>query len=70
MWKPGAAAVIANAAAFRHLEKLDLRDNYIPEEQAKAIVQAIPCADVDDQRELDDDDDDDDDPYRYCSIGE
>jgi hypothetical protein len=72
LYRKGAAALIANAAAFRHLDKLDLSDNYLGEEQRAAILQAIPCAYVDDQRDIDEDDDDPDgdEPYRYVSIGE
>jgi uncharacterized protein (TIGR02996 family) len=68
LFRKGAAALIEYAPVFRHLEKLDLRDNYLEAAQGRAIVQAIPCADVDDQREVDDWDGDE--PYRYCSIGE
>jgi uncharacterized protein (TIGR02996 family) len=68
LFREGAAALIANAAAFRHLEKLDLTDNYLEDEQCAAIKQAIPCAEVDDQREVDDWDDER--PCRYVSVGE
>ncbi len=68
MWREAAQALLEHAAAFRHLELLDLSDNYFDDEMAKAIKKAIPCANVDDQKELDDDDDDD--PYRYVTVGE
>lgn len=69
MWREGAQALIEHAAAFRHLELLDLRDNYLGGELAAAIKGAIPCANVTGQKELDDDDEDDD-PYRYITVGE
>jgi Ran GTPase-activating protein (RanGAP) involved in mRNA processing and transport len=68
LWREGAQALIEHAAAFRHLELLDVRDNYFDDEQAAAIKKAIPCANVADQKELDDDDDDE--PYRYVTVGE
>jgi uncharacterized protein (TIGR02996 family) len=68
LFRDGAAALIARADAFRHLEKLDLSDNYLEDEQCAAIKTAIPCAHVEGQREVDDWDGDI--PYRYVSIGE
>ncbi len=68
LWREGAQALIEHAAAFRHLELLDVRDNYFDDEQAAAIKKAIPCANVSEQKELDDEDDDD--PYRYVTVGE
>ena len=68
MWREATQALLENAAAFRHLELLDLADNYFDDEMARAIKKAIPCANVDDQKQLDDDDDDD--PYRYVTVGE
>ncbi len=68
LWREGAQALIEHAAAFRHLELLDVRDNYFDDEQAAAIKKAIPCANISEQKELDDDDDDE--PYRYVTVGE
>jgi hypothetical protein len=53
----GAEALLAHAAKFRHLEKLDLDDNYLTGEHARAIKKAIPCAHLGSQREPPDDDD-------------
>lgn len=69
LWREGAQALIEHAAAFRHLELLDVRDNYFDDEQAAAIKKAIPCANVSEQKELDGDGDDDD-PFRYVTVGE
>lgn len=68
MWREAAAALLQHASAFRHLQLLDLSDNYFDDEQAAAIKRAIPCANVADQKELDDPDDDE--PYRYVTVGE
>jgi uncharacterized protein (TIGR02996 family) len=68
LFREGAAALLEHAAAFRHLDKLDLDDNYLEPEQCKAIETAIPCAHIGDQREVDDWDGDT--PYRYVSVGE
>lgn len=68
LFREGAALLLEHAAAFRHLELLDLSENYFEKEQAKAIQKAIPCAKVDDQREVDDWDGEE--AYRYCAIGE
>ncbi len=66
LYREATEALIARAAAFRHLERLVLDDNYFDEAQQQAIQQAIPCADLGDQKQLDDDDDD----YRYPTVGE
>lgn len=68
MWREAAQALLEHASSFRHLELLDLSDNYFDDEQCAAIKKAIPCANVDDQKELDDPDDDE--PYRYTTVGE
>ncbi|MEL6346952.1 MAG: hypothetical protein AAFV53_27815 [Myxococcota bacterium] len=46
----GGAALIAKAAAFSHLQSLDLRGNALSASQAAAVVAALPTADVRDQR--------------------
>jgi uncharacterized protein (TIGR02996 family) len=68
LFRDGAAALIKNAAAFQHLQKLDLSENYLEDAQAAAIKNAIPCAEVEDQREVEDWDGDS--PYRYVVVGE
>jgi len=72
MYRKAAAALIDHAAAFRHLDKLDLDDNYFPDAECQAIAKAIPCAHLGDQKEADDPDDvnDDGEPYRYVTVGE
>jgi hypothetical protein len=69
MWRQAAQALLEHAPAFRHLELLDVSDNYFTDEHCKAIKKAIPCANVDDQKDLDEDDGGDD-PYRYVTVGE
>ena len=64
----GSAALLAHAPQFRHLDKLDLEDNYLLPEHTKALRKAIPHASLSNQREIDDYDGDV--GYRYCSIGE
>ncbi len=68
LFREGAQALLQNATAFRHLELLDVSDNYLSEEHCKAIKKAIPCAHVGDQKEVDDPDEDE--PYRYVTVGE
>jgi uncharacterized protein (TIGR02996 family) len=68
LFRDGAAALLEHAAAFRHLALLDLSDNYLEDAQAAAIKKAIPCANVDDQKEVEDWDGDH--AYRYVTVGE
>ncbi|HEY0988611.1 MAG TPA: hypothetical protein VGD80_16210, partial [Kofleriaceae bacterium] len=66
LYTEGGERLIANAASFKHLKRLGLRENYLSA-QAKAIKKAIPCADVGDQRELDYPDEPE---SRYSVVGE
>jgi len=68
MWREAAQALLEHASAFRHLELLDLSDNYFDAESCKAIKKAIPCANVDDQKESDDPEDGE--SHRYVTVGE
>jgi predicted DNA-binding WGR domain protein len=68
MWREAAQALLEYASAFRHLELLDVSDNYFDTQMCAAIKKAIPCANVADQKTLDDPDDDE--PYRYVTVGE
>ena len=66
LYNEGTEAGRAHAARFKHQKRLDLSENYLLPEHVKAIKKAIPCADVGDQREIEDDDED----SRYTAIGE
>ncbi|MBA2538973.1 MAG: molybdenum metabolism regulator, partial [Deltaproteobacteria bacterium] len=68
LFREGAAALLEHAAAFRHLELLDVSDNYLEAAECKAIKKAIPRAHVDDQKEVEDWDGDH--AYRYVTVGE
>jgi hypothetical protein len=67
MYTEGAEALLEHAAKFQHLEKLDLDDNFITDEHAKAIAKAIPCAELGSQREPDEYDGE---SYRITAVGE
>ncbi|MBL8915275.1 MAG: WGR domain-containing protein [Archangium sp.] len=60
----GALAIEANAAKFKHLERLVLVDNYLSDEDGKKLKKLLPNAEVGDQK------DDEDPEYRYTSIAE
>jgi hypothetical protein len=59
----GAEALIANADALRHLESINLDDNYIPDALAGSLKRALPCVNLGKQREPDGE-------YRFTAIGE
>lgn len=69
MWRDGAAAIVEHAAAFEHLEKLILDDNFFSDEQLEAITGALANVEVGEQKHFDEDDGDED-PWRYTTIGE
>ena len=71
----GAEALLEHAAAFRHLENLDVSGAYVSEEMVERLRATFGTAlHAEDQRagEEDEDEDDDGNPilYRYCQIGE
>ncbi len=53
-----------HAAKFKHLEALDLTDNYFSEDDVKSLEKALPNADLGEQK------DDEDPEYRYTTVGE
>ena len=63
----GARALLASAAAFAHLERLDLTENYLGDEMQAAVAKLCPDVRADDQREADEDGDE---VYRYPAVGE
>ena len=48
---PGVAQLLEHAARFRHLERLDLSDNFLLEAEASALQAAVPGAIVDGQKQ-------------------
>lgn len=66
--RDGANALVRHAARFKHLELLNLDDNFLREEDIAAVKQALPNAEFGEQRELEGDLED---RYsRYTSVGE
>ncbi len=59
-----ASALVASADKFKHLRELILIDNYFSEEDQARVKQALPNAQLGDQK------DDEDPEYRYPTLGE
>ncbi len=64
MGEAGAQAILANAAAFKHLETLDLSENYIPDELCDKLKDV--CAGVNVEEQGDEEDPED----RYVQVAE
>ena len=69
MRESGAEAILAHADAFAHLERLDLSDNFIPEELCGRIEAALPKVEVD-TRSQDSPSVYDGERYYYVSVSE
>jgi uncharacterized protein (TIGR02996 family) len=59
----GATAIVEHAAAFKHLESLNVHRNYLSEASVTALKGVVANVDGGGQEDPDDD-------YRYCQIGE
>ena len=59
----GARALLASAPAFAHLERIDLRENYLSDEMVEAVEKLCPVVHARGQRDGDEGD-------RYVSVGE
>lgn len=59
----GVEALIRNASKLRHLESINLDENFISEEAGERVKRALPNVNLGQQREAEDD-------WRYCVIGE
>jgi uncharacterized protein (TIGR02996 family) len=68
MTDAGAAALAANAAAYKHLKHLDVTENMLTGEGEKALAKLCESVARGNQREGYGDADDDD--YRYVAVGE
>ncbi|MFY0574171.1 WGR domain-containing protein [Cystobacter fuscus] len=66
MTKEGAEALVANAAAFKHLKRLDVTENLLSDEAQKQVAKLGEYVAHGNQR----DDYDEDDDYRYVAVGE
>jgi uncharacterized protein (TIGR02996 family) len=66
MTDEGAAAMAANAAAYKHLKHLDVTENLLSDEGAKQVAKLCESVARGNQREDDGGDDDD----RYVAVGE
>ena len=64
MTDEGAAALAANAAAYKHLKHLDVTENLLSGDGEKAIAKLCESVARGNQRDNDDDD------YRYVAVGE
>jgi predicted DNA-binding WGR domain protein len=64
------AALIEHAAAFRHLESIDLAENMLTDANVIRLQKVFANMKLDEQRAEDMDDDADDDDYRYAALGE
>lgn len=68
MREPGAAAILANAASFKHLKSLKLDRNYIPSELCAQLQAALPgVVQTGGQQRADEYDDE---QYYYTTVGE
>ena len=65
MSSAGAQILIEHHRAFAHLESLNLDDNYLSDDDLKAIKKVLPNADGGAQKNTDEDPD-----YRYPTVGE
>ncbi|WP_163997169.1 WGR domain-containing protein [Pyxidicoccus caerfyrddinensis] len=63
----GAEVLLANAAAFKHLKRLDLTQNLLSAKVAKSLAKLCPDVALGHQRH---DDSDEDDEHRYVAVGE
>jgi uncharacterized protein (TIGR02996 family) len=69
MARSAAEALVLHAAAFAHLESIDLDENLLLDEELAQIAKALPNAVHGEQRDRDEDDDDDE-GNRYAAVGE
>jgi predicted DNA-binding WGR domain protein len=65
-----AGELLANAAAFTHLESIALGRNYLSDDDCDRIRNALPNANVDDQRLDETDEGDAEDAYRFVDLWE
>ncbi|MFT3694115.1 MAG: TIGR02996 domain-containing protein [Kofleriaceae bacterium] len=73
MWTREFDLLIANVDKLRHLESIDITDNYLSGDQVHALVRALPAIVSNDQRDSGDapmEDEDPDEEWRYAALGE
>ncbi|MEU0491019.1 STM4015 family protein [Nocardiopsis sp. NPDC006139] len=66
----GAQGIVDRAAAFAHLERLDLHHHFLSEEMCALVADALPgvAVDLSDPREPEDEDEDE--LFYYCAVSE
>jgi hypothetical protein len=59
----GAGLLLQHAAAFRHLESIDVSQSYLTGDVIAQLAKTFKKVEANEQKEPEDD-------YRYCAIGE
>ena len=64
MTDTGGRALLENAEKFRHLQRINLDENFLSSDLSRELVQALPNVEIGEQEEVEDED------WLYVSVGE